>query len=81
MAVLNEEDVFKKEIYQYTRRFEKPKISLIKIVSGLGNMYDTALFPTQSGAMEGAYLLRENNNVATCITPLECLEGAIHSLL
>lgn len=81
MAVLLKKDACRKEIFQYTRRPGKPKISLIKIVSGLGNMYDTALFPTQPGTMEGAYLLREKNNTAVGITPLECLDGAVHSLL
>jgi hypothetical protein len=44
-------------------------------------MYDTALFPMQPGGMEGAFLLREKNNTARIISPLECLDGVIHSLL
>lgn len=81
MRLFSEQDMDKREMYSYVKRPEMPKIALIKIVSGLGNMYDTALFPVHPAGMEGSCILREKNNTAVGIHPLECLDGAIHSLL
>lgn len=58
-----------------------PRIGLVKLVSCLGNMYDTSLFPDQPGGYLGSTLIRTANNYATLLTPQEVLDGAIHSLL
>lgn len=58
-----------------------PNIALIKLVSGLGNMYDTSLFPSEPCGFCGSTLLRQHNNSPVQLTGLECLDGAIHSLI
>ncbi len=68
------------ELYEMIR----PKCSrvvLVKIVSGLGNMYDTAVFPNQPGGYLGARNLIDMRNVPFVITPNQCLDGVIHSLI
>lgn len=72
---------YKKEEYYDVIRKNKSKIILIKLVSGLGNMYDTMIFPYQPGGIIGAYNLRECNNLPILITPNQCRDGIIHSLL
>lgn len=72
---------YKKEEYYDIIRKHKSKIILIKLVSGLGNMYDTMVFPNQPGGIIGAYNLRECNNLPVVITPNQCRDGVIHSLL
>lgn len=62
----------------------RPKCSsviLVKIVSGLGNMYDTAIFPNQPGGYIGARNLIDLRNTPFVITPNQCMDGVIHSLV
>lgn len=59
----------------------RPRVALIKLVSGLGAMYDTALFPAQPGGFVGAKMLREQHNMPVLLTPAQVLDGAIHSLI
>jgi hypothetical protein len=68
------------EFYEMIR----PKCSrvvLVKIVSSLGNMYDTAVFPNQPGGYLGARNLIDMGNAPFVITPNQCLDGVIHSLI
>ncbi len=63
---------------------EKPgraKVMLVKIVSGLGNMYDTAIFPNEPGGFLGAHNMMDSKNLPYVITPNQCRDGVIHSLL
>lgn len=60
---------------------KKPRIALIKLVSGLGYMYDTSIRPDNPGGYSGSVLMRKQHNAPVCLTPTECLDGAIHSLL
>ncbi|WP_304508462.1 glycine/sarcosine/betaine reductase component B subunit [Anaerotignum sp.] len=57
------------------------RVVLVKIVSGLGNMYDTAVFPNQPGGYIGARNLIDMRNTPFVITPNQCLDGVIHSLI
>lgn len=57
------------------------KIGLIKIVSGLGNMYDTVLSPNEPAGVIGGYVLRNRQNSPLFITANECRDGIIHSCL
>lgn len=59
----------------------KRKVILVKIVSGLGNMYDTAMFPYEPGGFIGARNMMDSKNLPYVITPNQCRDGAIHSLL
>lgn len=58
-----------------------PRAVLIKIVSGLGNMYDTALFPAQPCGILGARLIRQCGCIPWAITPNQCRDGVIHALI
>lgn len=78
----------KVENMPYTREefydVEKPgkrKVILVKIVSGLGNMYDTVMFPQEPGGIIGGHNMMDSKNVPYVISANQCLDGAIHSLL
>lgn len=57
------------------------KVILVKIVSGLGNMYDTAMFPYEPGGFIGAHNMMDSKNIPYVITANQCRDGVIHSLL
>ena len=65
----------------YHRRPGAYKVCLIKIVSGLGNMYDTSIFPSQPAGILGSYMMRDLGNMPFIASPLQILDGCIHSLL
>lgn len=69
------------ERFQWISHPGKMRIGLVKICSGLGNMYDTALMPKEPAGYEGAYLIRNKNNDPVLLTPTQVLDGAIHSLI
>ncbi len=57
------------------------KVILVKIVSGLGNMYDTAMFPYEPAGLLGSHNMMDSKNIPYVITPNQCRDGVIHSLL
>lgn len=57
------------------------KIVLVKSVSGLGNMYETAMFPDQPGGYLGAYSTMDFMNMPVVVTANQVLDGVIHSLI
>ncbi len=57
------------------------KVILVKIVSGLGNMYDTAMFPYEPAGFLGSHNMMDSKNIPYVITPNQCRDGVIHSLL
>lgn len=59
----------------------KKRVLLIKIVSGLGNMYDSSLFPFEPGGYIGSRQMMSIRNMPVYITPNQCRDGAIHSLI
>lgn len=59
----------------------KKKVLLIKVVSGLGNMYDSALFPYEPAGYIGSHQMMDIKNMPIYLTPNQCRDGAIHSLL
>jgi hypothetical protein len=69
------------ESFYDIKRPGKPKIVLVKIVSGLGNMYDTSLFPNEPGGYIGSHQMMDIKNMPIYLTPNQCRDGAIHSLL
>lgn len=70
----------KEELYDVARA-GKRKVILVKIVSGLGNMYDTAMFPYEPGGIIGAHNMMNSQNLPYVISPNQCRDGVIHSLL
>ena len=76
------EQYFREEELLLHRRHEGcPRLVLVKISSGLGNMYDTVLFPKEpAGILEG-HQIRLSKNLPYVLSPLQVLDGAIHTLL
>lgn len=72
---------YKREELYNLERPGKSKVVLVKIVSGLGNMYDTAMFPNEPGGVLGARNMMDSKNLPYLITANQCRDGAIHSLL
>ncbi len=72
---------YKREEFYDVSRPGKKKVVLIKVVSGLGNMYDTSLFPYEPGGYIGSRQMMDIKNMPIYITPNQCRDGAIHSLL
>lgn len=70
----------REEFYDIARPGRR-KVILVKIVSGLGNMYDTAMFPYEPGGFLGAHNMMDSKNIPYMITPNQCRDGVIHSLL
>ncbi|MDR1242429.1 MAG: glycine/sarcosine/betaine reductase component B subunit [Deltaproteobacteria bacterium] len=57
------------------------KIALVKIVSGLGCLYDTALFPDEPGGYIGSKSIMDScNNVQVVLSANEHRDGVIRSL-
>ncbi|WP_456153525.1 glycine/sarcosine/betaine reductase component B subunit [Mogibacterium sp.] len=80
-SVMNSADISHSEDFFMIDRPSKMRIGLVKICSGLGNMYDTMVFPNQPAGVLGAYMTRDKDNPPIFMTPCEVLDGAIHSLL
>lgn len=80
-SVMNSADISHSEDFFMIERASKMRIGLVKICSGLGNMYDTMVFPNQPAGVLGAYMTRDKDNPPIFMTPCEVLDGAIHSLL
>ncbi len=59
----------------------KMRIGLVKVCSGLGNMYDTSVFPAEPAGYIGSYLTRDTDNEPVFMTATQVLDGAIHSLI
>lgn len=72
---------YTREEYSDVAKPGKRKAILVKIVSGLGNMYDTAVFPYEPGGFMGTHNMMDSRNVPYVITPNQCRDGVIHSLL
>jgi hypothetical protein len=70
-----------KAAYWDTERCGGYKIALVKLVPGLGCLYDTLLFPNEpAGYAGGKSIMDRSNNVQVFITPNEYRDGAVHSL-
>lgn len=71
----------KMDTYQ-EKSITKPKrIALVKMVSGLGNMYETVLFPKQPGGYIGSYSTMTVSNRPIVVSANQIMDGVIHSLL
>ncbi len=56
------------------------RVVLIKLVSGLGCMYETAIFPYEPGGCLGCRSIMDIANMQILITPNQYKDGVIHSL-
>lgn len=57
------------------------KVVVVKSVSGLGNMYETAMFPNQPAGYVGTYSTMDFMNMPVVVSGNQVLDGVIHSLL
>lgn len=67
--------------YHTARPQANQRFTLIKLVSGLGNMYETALFPKQPAGYIGSYSTMEFMNMPVVVSTNQILDGVIHSLV
>ncbi|MCQ4935272.1 glycine/sarcosine/betaine reductase component B subunit [Anaerotignum propionicum] len=82
MGMNNIEDKpYATDVFYDVIRPNASRVLLVKIVSGLGNMYETAVFPNQPCGYIGARNLIDMRNIPVVITPNQCLDGGIHSLI
>lgn len=72
---------YTREEFNDVAREGRRKVILVKIVSGLGNMYDTSMFPYEPGGFLGSHNMMDSKNIPYVITPNQCRDGVIHSLL
>lgn len=72
---------YTREEFNDMAREGRRKVILVKIVSGLGNMYDTSMFPYEPGGFLGSHNMMDSKNIPYVITPNQCRDGVIHSLL
>jgi hypothetical protein len=63
-----------------TVRASRKKVFIVKLVSGLGNMYETGIFPNEPGGYLGARMFMDFKNMPVFITANQCLDGAIHGI-
>jgi hypothetical protein len=67
--------------YFDTRRNGGRRVVLVKLIPGLGNMYDTMLFPKEPCGYLGALSIMDlSNNKQIVMTPNEYRDGMVHSL-
>jgi len=55
-------------------------VLLVKIVSGLGCMYDTGLFPSEPAGYIGCRSIMDLGNMQVVVSPNEYRDGVIRSL-
>ncbi|MFW5489822.1 MAG: glycine/sarcosine/betaine reductase component B subunit [Desulfovibrio sp.] len=57
-----------------------PRVALVKLVSGLGCMYDTGIFPTQPAGYAGCRSIMDLANMQVALTSNEYRDGVVCSL-
>ena len=67
------------EYYDVERKGCK-KVVLVKLVSGLGCMYNTGLFPKEPGGYIGCRSIMDLENMQVAISPNEYRDGVVRSL-
>lgn len=71
----------RKMSYSKKKSNTQSKIVVVKIVSGLGCLYDTSVFPQQPAGYLGSYSMMEFSNLPLIVSCNQVLDGVIHSLL
>lgn len=73
-------DYIEKRCLEEIKNYDCPKVVLVKLVSGLGCMYDTAVFPGNPAGMISAKSIMDFGNIQIYISQNEYLDGIVHSL-
>lgn len=69
------------QVYEEQTGGLRKKVVVVKIVSGLGNMYETTIFPKQPAGITGSCSMMEFANMPVVVSANQILDGVIHSLL
>ncbi len=77
---LSADTAYKSKEYFDTLKINSPRIVLVKLVSGLGCMYETALFPREPGGCLNSRSIMDVSNMPLFITPSQYKDGVVHSL-
>lgn len=76
----NQQATEKEEIWDTTKTGGY-KLVLVKLVSGLGCLYDTSLFPADPAGFIGSKsIMDRSNNVQVVLSPNEYRDGALRAL-
>lgn len=77
---VDERKILKVKEYNDYLETGKPRILIIKLVSGLGNMYETVVFPKEPGGFIGGDSIMSYGNLHIPMSPNEYRDGGVHSL-
>lgn len=77
---MNSSYAAEKNTYRDLKRNGVNRVLLLKLISGLGCMYDTGLFPDAPGGCIGCRSIMALANMQVCISPNEYRDGAVHSM-
>lgn len=81
--VLKKCDIYKfndKNIYVEEKRTGKPKVAIVKMVSGQGAMYDTHFLPDEPSAYNNSKSIIDITGAPMIISPNEYRDGAIKAM-
>lgn len=82
-AVLKKCDIHKfndKNIYTEVKRTNKPKVAIVKMVSGQGAMYDTHFMPDEPSGYNNSKSIIDITGAPMIISPNEYRDGAIKAM-
>jgi hypothetical protein len=68
------------EIIEDIARENMPKILLVKLVSGLGCLYDTCFFPNEPGGYIGSRSIMDMGNMPIFVSGNEYIDGVVRGL-
>ena len=68
------------EIIEDITRENMPKILLVKLVSGLGCLYDTCFFPNEPGGYIGSRSIMDMGNMPIFVSGNEYIDGVVRGL-
>lgn len=69
-----------KNIYEEVKRTGKPKVAIVKMVSGQGAMYDTHFLPDQPSGYNNSKSIIDITGAPMIISPNEYRDGAIKAM-
>jgi hypothetical protein len=81
LKVLSPSLVGEYQTYWNILRYGAMRVLLVKLISGLGCLYDTGLFPAQPGGfLKCRSIMDISNNMQVVMSPNEYRDGMVHSL-
>lgn len=80
MKMLSGRDADEIHEFEQNKFTGKPKVAIVKQVSGQGAMYDHMLFPKEPSGFNGGISIIDMNNMPVVLTPNEIRDGVLRSL-